>query len=267
MSTNMFSAKHVLTQVCVCVAICDCVCVRVFVCMCVNNNFVCATENGASMCNTPAVSPCHKHGYSWESAKVESVLSPPPQGRETVIGSMELNATDLKKGLEEGVATRVYKSYPFPYLSVGQQYQMVVTPHATASDLHYNLRLVMAGLPSNCSPLPSHISAQVCVYEVDNEDPCISTSAMLSSPINTFSQEISIQPTTHPTTSSKASTALPSPATPLIPTSPTLPHTASNTHHSLALFQNILDFENLAQVHSKTIVVKAFLEYSLPSSS
>ena len=262
----MFTADLPLTGVCACAAICDSVCVCVCV-LCVNNNVVCATENGASMCNTPAVSPCHKHGYSWDSPKVESVLSPPPQGRETVIGSMELNATDLKKGWEEGAATKIYKSYPFPYHSVGQQYQMVLTPHATTSDFHYNLRLVMAGLPSDCSPLPSHISAQVCMYEVDYDNfPCDSTSDMLSSPINTLTQEISTQPTIHPTLST-ASIDPPSPATPLIPTSPTQPHAASTTHHSLALFQNILNSEKLAQVHSKTVVVKAFLEYSLPSSS
>lgn len=76
-------------------------------------------------------------------AIITSVQLPPPKGRETLIGSMEVKCTDLLKDLQRRTMKQRYTSYPFPFYSQGHQYQLLLYPSTLRSSAHCTLYLVM----------------------------------------------------------------------------------------------------------------------------
>ena len=74
---------------------------------------------------------------------ITSIQSPPPKGRETLLGSMEVKRNDLLKDLQKRNMKKRYASYPFPFYSHGHQFQLLLYPSTLQSSAHCTLYLVM----------------------------------------------------------------------------------------------------------------------------
>ena len=160
------------------------------------------------------------------------VNSPPLHGREVLIGSMELKMKELMEDIKGQDTQKVYTSYPFPFLSHGQQFQLHFYPN-NADSSHCILHLIMLHPPSH--PSPSHLSAQVCIYEGGLEN--VPADALPSSPIHKTTKMVDHSPT-------------PSQA----------------DAHSMTPFPNLLSHRELAQIQHDTLVIKAVLEHRITNS-
>ena len=100
-----------------------------------------------------------KHNQS--VAIITSIQSPPPKGREILIGSMEVKCTDLLKDLQRRNMKQRYTSYPFPFYSHGHQFQLLLYPSTLQSSAHCTLYLVML---KHRNSIVSHLRGKVSIF-------------------------------------------------------------------------------------------------------
>ena len=165
-------------------------------------------------------------------SEAETTIVVPPSNREVIIGSMEVNIADLKQDLEAG-KNKFYQSYPFPSFEPHFQIQL---SFGDSTDYAVHL-LVKPSLTSS----PSQMSVRVCVYEGDQDVP---VHTIPSSLIYTSTREIDY------------------PSTPLTTLSLTTRESIGYTQH-LTKFPRILDVNELMKITSRTLIIKAFLEYNV----
>ena len=213
-------------------------CILLCVCVFLLHSDTALASSTCSSTTQPLTNQNVDHALPLQAHAGQNIVhSPPPRGREVLIGSMELKMEEVMKDIEDRDINKVYTSYPFPFVSQSQHFQLHFYPN-NKECTHCVLHLMMLRPSSPLSPSHpslSRLSAQVCVYEGGIKD--VPAEALPNSPLRTSTKMMD--------------------------------HMATPTQDDaqyMAVFPNLLSHRELAEVRHNTLVIKAVLEHTIASS-
>ena len=106
------------------------------------------TERESTSCDDSVIT-IHKQSHF-----TNIVYSPPPSGKEILVGEMEISVKELLKDVQRKVLRRVYMSNAFPSLGHGLQFQLHLYPNSYRSSCCSVYLVVLGWTQPERYPLP-----------------------------------------------------------------------------------------------------------------